>query len=242
MKLLFALWVALLPTTQEEVYAIRGARIVTLAGEPIDNGTIVIRGGRISEVGANVSVPAGAEVIEAAGLEVYPGVMDSVSQLGLTEIGSTAATVDTNELGDYNPQLRAATAVHPASEHIPVARANGITHALSAPGSLGGFGGGGGYGISGQASLIHLSGWTVEEMAIDPSVGMVLNWPTLSTESFDPTTFERKTRPFSEVKKEYDRRIAELGDWLAAARRYQLRGEAAEKDWKLEALAAVVGG
>ncbi|HXV64395.1 MAG TPA: amidohydrolase family protein, partial [Vicinamibacteria bacterium] len=57
-----------------------------------------------------------------------------------------------------------------------------------------------------------------------------------------PATFERGTRPFSEVKKEYDRRIAELGDWLEAARRYQLGGEAVEKDWKLEALAAVVDG
>ena len=68
--------------------------------------------------------------------------MDAVSRLGLTEVSSTAATVDTTELGDYNPQLTAATAVHPSSEHIPVARANGITHAVTAPGGSGGFGSG----------------------------------------------------------------------------------------------------
>ena len=98
---------------QDDVVAITGGRIVTLAGEPIDNGTIVITNGRISEVGAGVAVPDRATVIDASGLEVYPGIMDSVSNLGLTEISSTAATVDTTELGAYNPQLQAASAVHP---------------------------------------------------------------------------------------------------------------------------------
>ncbi len=100
---------------QEEVVAITGGKIVTLAGEAIENGTILIRNGRISEVGAEVVVPAGAEIVDATGLEVYPGIMDAVSNLGLTEVSSTAATVDTTELGEYNPQLKAATAIHPAS-------------------------------------------------------------------------------------------------------------------------------
>ena len=77
-------------------YAIRGGTVYTLVGEPIENGTILIRNGRISEVGAQVVVPAGAEIIDATGLEVYPGIMDSVSSLGLAEISSTAATVDTS--------------------------------------------------------------------------------------------------------------------------------------------------
>ena len=83
----------LLGLLANEVYAIRGARIVTLAGEPIEKGTVVIRDGRISEVGADVAVPEGAEVIEAEGLEVYPGIMDAISQLGLTEVGAVAVTV-----------------------------------------------------------------------------------------------------------------------------------------------------
>src|SRR5262249_42136417 len=58
------------------VYAIRGARIVTAAGAPIDSGTVVVRGGRIDAVGAGVPAPSDAFVIEGAGLTVYPGLID----------------------------------------------------------------------------------------------------------------------------------------------------------------------
>ena len=222
---------------QEKVVAITGGKIVTLAGDPIENGTIVIRNGRITDVGANVSVPAGAEVVDASGLEVYPGMMDSVSRLGMTEVGSTSATVDTIELGAFNPQLSAATAVHPASEHIPVARANGITHAIAAPGGSGGFGGGGPFGVQGQASLMNLTGWTIEEMAIDTSVGMIVNWPSFSRRA----GFGQPPKPFKEVKEAYDKNKEELVEWMEAARRYAQSG-GGEKDLKLEALAKVTSG
>lgn len=228
----------------DKAYAIRGARIHTLAGEPIANGTVVIREGRIVEVGAEVAIPAGAEVIDATGLEVYPGLFDSITQLGLTEIGSVSATVDTSELGEFNPHLKAITALHPASELIPVARANGVTHAVAVPGGGGGFRGGSSFGIPGQASLFHLDGWTSEEMVIEPSIGMMLGWPSLSTRRFDPNTFRMRNRPFDEVRQEYDERVAELSEWLASARHYAQAKEAGAEglqlDDKLEALAPVV--
>ena len=230
---------------EEESWVIRNARIHTLVegAAPIESGSILIRDGRIVEIGDDVAAPAGAAVIDAAGMDVYPGMMDSVSQLGLTEIGAISATVDTVELGEMNPHLRAATAIHPSSEHLPVARANGITHAVVAPGRLGGFGGGGA-GISGQASIVHLDGWTVEEMDIDASAGMVLTWPTLSTRSFNLATFSMDRRSFREAKEEYDRQVAELGEVLDAARRYAAAGEAGarERDIRLAALGPVVGG
>ena len=130
---------------QGKTYAITGAKIYTLAGPPIANGTVVIKDGKIAAVGAKVSVPSGAQVINARGLEVYPGLFNAVSQVGLVEVGQgEPGTVDLNELGDFNPQIAAATAVHPASEHIPVVRAAGITHTVSVPG---------GGVISGQGSL-----------------------------------------------------------------------------------------
>src|SRR5215471_13970084 len=122
------------PPIAPGLYAIRGAKIYTLAGPPVENGTVLIRGGKIEAVGRDVAVPADAEVLDAKGLEVYPGLFDALSELGLSEVGAVSATVDTAEIGAYNPQLIAATAVRPASELIPVARANGITHSLSAPG------------------------------------------------------------------------------------------------------------
>ncbi len=228
------------------VYAIRGAKVVTLAGPPVEHGTVVIRNGKIAAVGAAVEVPADAQVIDGKGLEVYPGLFDAVSDLGLTEVEAVNATVDTSDVGTYNPQLVAMAAVHPASELIPVARANGITHALAAPLSGGGFGGGGEV-ISGQASAINLAGWTIEDMLIRRSVAMVVNWPTMETRTFDFATFSLKERPFTEVKQEYDKKINELTTWFDRARHYAQvmdKGSVAnyDRDLKLEALAPVVRG
>ena len=78
-------------------------------------------------------------------------------------------------------------------------------------------------------------------MAIDTSVGMLVNWPGLETSVLDRATFTRRNRPFKEVKKEYDERLAELADWLEAARRYE-RASEREVDLKLEALAQVTRG
>ncbi|MCI0402259.1 MAG: amidohydrolase family protein [Acidobacteria bacterium] len=240
---------ALAPALSAQTYAIQGAKIYTLAGLPIENGTVVVRDGKIAAVGANVQAPAGAQVIDAKGLQVYPGLFDSYSRLGLTEIGAVSATVDISELGEYLPHLVAYTAIHPASDHIPVARANGITHAVSAPGGGGGgFGGGaGGAVIPGQPTLIQLDGWTVEEMTLRKSVGMILNWPSMQTRTFDFATFEFRQRPFTDVKKEYEEKVAKLEEWMETARHY---AQAAKQQWpagferdqKLEALVPVVKG
>ncbi len=225
------------PLTAQDsgVLVIRGARVFTLAGPPIENGTVVIQNGRIVSVGTNVTVPAGAKVIDASGQQVYPGLFDAITSLGLTEIGAVDVTNDRQELGMFNPHLLAATAVHPASEHIPVARANGITHTVATPQARPG-------GIGGQGSLIHLDGWTVEEMLIQPSVGFVLSWPTLQAGGFGFGGFQAPERSFRDLKKEYDDRVKQLDDWMEAARRYDRAvqaGDGVPRDLKLEALTQV---
>ena len=233
---------------ESDEYVIQGATIHTISGGVIENGSILIREGRIVEVGAEVQAPAGAEVIDATGQHVYPGMIDAFSRLGLTEIGAVSATNDQTEMGNFNPHLNAYTAIHPASEHIPVARANGITHTLTAPGSGGGgfsFGGGGGAGgIAGQATLLHLDGWTVEEMAIEPSAAMVVNWPAIQTRSFDFSTFSMVEGSYTEAKKTYDKAIAELEDWFVAAKHYRQAVDAGstrvERDLQLEHLSRVL--
>lgn len=217
---------------------IRGARIYTLAGAPIENGTVVIQNGRIVAVGPNAPVPADARVIDASGMQVYPGLFDAATQLGLTEIGAVDVTNDMTELGEFNPHLNAASAVHPASEHIPVARANGITHAVSAPQARAG-------GIGGQATLINLDGWTIEEMQVVPSVGMVMRWPTLSTGGFGfffQQGGQAPPRNFREARQRYDENVRKIEGWFEAARRYDAgikAGERLPRDLKLEALAKV---
>ena len=107
-------------------YAITHAKIFTLAGSAIDDGTLVIKDGKIAAVGASVEVPAGAQVIDGKGLQVYPGLFDSVTQMGLSEIGAVSATVDSSETGNFNPDVVAATAVSPSSERT-------VTMAICAP-------------------------------------------------------------------------------------------------------------
>ena len=226
-------------------YALTHAKIFTLAGSTIEDGTVVLRDGKIAAVGATVEVPAGAQVIDAKGLQVYPGIFDSITQMGLREIGAVSATVDSTETGSYNPDVVAATAVSPSSEHIPVTRAVGITEVLAVPGSGGFDSGGSSSVIGGQASAIHLAGWTIDEMLIKKSAAMVLKWPEIETRTFDFTTFTRKEKPYSEARQEYDKQVNELTDWVERARHYDQalkKGSPAkyDRDVKLEALVPVV--
>ena len=228
-------------------YAITHAKIVTLSGAVIDSGTLVIQNGKITSIGGAVEPPAGAQVIDGKGLQVYPGLFDPVTQMGLREIGAVSATVDSTETGLFNPDVVAATAVLPSSEHIPVTRAAGITEVLAVPAS-GGFDGGGSNGVlGGQASAMHMAGWTIDEMLIKKSVAMVVNWPEIQTRTFDFSTFSRKQRPYAEAKEEYEKQVNELTDWLDRARHYGVAlGHGGrsdyERDLKLEALVPVTRG
>ncbi len=227
-------------------YAIKGGKVFTLAGPAIENGTVLIRDGKIDAVGAGIAIPQDAQVIDATGLEVYPGMFDPVTQIGLNEVSAVSATVDVSELGDYNPELVAATAVNPASAHIAVTRANGITEVIAAPGTTGFDLQSGGL-IAGQASAFNLAGWTMDEMQINRSVAMVINWPSIQTRTFDFATFSIKEKPYADVKKEYDKAVNTLGDWMDRARHYaqaKEKGSPAlyERDLKLEALVPVVQG
>ncbi|MFN2510934.1 MAG: amidohydrolase family protein [Pyrinomonadaceae bacterium] len=151
------------------IYAIRNAHIVTVSGPDIDNGTIVIRDGKIEAVGAGVSVPSGAQTIDAGGLWVYPGMIDASTSMGLVEVGQGASgTVDTAEVGDLNPNAKAIVSINPHSAHIAVTRVDGVTSAVSMP--LGGL-------ISGQAAIINLVGTSPNEMAVVPYAALVINYP-----------------------------------------------------------------
>jgi imidazolonepropionase-like amidohydrolase len=243
----FSVAIAPAQTPSTTNYAITHAKIFTLTGPPIDDGILVIRDGKIAAVGTNVDIPSGVQVIDGKGLQVYPGLFDPVTQMGLSEISAVSATVDTSETGAFNPDAVAADAILPSSEHIPVTRAAGITEVLAVPAS-GGFDSRGSANIlGGQASAIHLAGWTINDMLIKKSVAMVLDWPKIETQSFDFATFSRKNKPFAEAKQEYEKQINELSDWLDNARHYAQawgHGGPAEyqRDLKLEALVPVVRG
>ena len=150
------------------VYLIRNARIVTVSGPVIEQGSLLIRSGKIEAVGT-VTAPADAQVIDASGLTVYPGMIDMGTSLGLVEISSGApGTVDLAEIGDMNPDAQAIVAINPHSAHFGVTRVAGVTSALSLP--RGGI-------ITGQAALVNLDGTTPREMAVIPSAALIINFP-----------------------------------------------------------------
>jgi len=106
---------------------IHNADVYPVAGAEMKGVSVLIQDGKIADIGAKLVAPKGVKTIEAKGLRVYPGIMDSGTELGLSEVSAVRESVDTGELGEFMPQLRALVAVNPESEHFGAVRVNGIT-------------------------------------------------------------------------------------------------------------------
>ncbi|HTK80715.1 MAG TPA: amidohydrolase family protein [Bacteroidota bacterium] len=191
---------------QDHPIAIVGATIHPVSGPVIDNGTILFEKGKITALGANVTVPQGAEVVDGKGKHVYPGFIDAHTNLGLTEIGAVRATNDISESGSLNPNVRAEAAVNPESEILPVTRANGITTAVTYPD---------GGVISGTAAAISMDGWTWEDLTVKAPVGLVVNWPQMT---INHAWWEQRSE--EDQKKARDKAMNELRNAFRDARAY----------------------
>ena len=234
--------VAVFAAAAPEVYLIKGVTVHPVTGPNVENASVLISGGKIAEIGAKIAAPKTAKVIDGKGLHVYPGMINSATEVGLAEIASVRESADTNELGEFDPQLRAAIAVNPSSEHIPVTRANGITSVMVLPASTGGGRGGGGASqmISGQAGLMHLDGWTWEEMAINKSAALEVKFPIIQTMGGRRGEFaammmgaaQRQT--FVESKRAYEKKISDMHDFFEQARHYQTAKAAKTAGFKTE--------
>ena len=220
------------PTTQQGVlpprgtFAIRNARIVTVSGPDIENGTVVIRDGKIEAVGTNVNVPAGAQTIDGRGLSVYPGMIDAGTNMGLVEVPQGAnGTVDTAEVGEFNPNAKAIVAVNPHSAHIAVTRVEGITNTLSSP--VGGL-------ISGQSALINLLGTTPKEMAVVPNAALVINYPRIGRGGGGGFGgFQQQPQNLSETLAANERTLDQIRKVLRDAESYGRSQDAFAKDSSL---------
>src|SRR5580700_2233962 len=166
----------------DDTFLIRGVDVYPVTGPEVKGVSVLVQDGKIADIGAKIVAPKGMKVVEGKGLRLYPGMIDSNTELGLSEVGAERVTVDTGELGEFMPQLKALSAVNPDSEHFGVVRANGITSVMTFPaaGGRGGRGGGGGQYISGQAALIHMDGWTWEDMEIKRDAAVQLLFPSIA--------------------------------------------------------------
>ena len=199
---------------------------------------MVMRGGRIEAVGANVQPPAGAQIVDAKGADVYPGFIDGRTTIGLNEPGARGFE-DVQEMLDINAAVRAQVAYQSDSDAIAVARVNGVTTigVMPAGGLLGG-----------QAAVMNLDGWTWEEATVKPTVGVTFQFPNIGGGGgggggggFGGGGGQQ--RRFEELKRERDARVKKVEELIERAKAYA-KLPAAERriDWNLEALVPVVQG
>ena len=187
------------------------ATLHTAAGPVLPNACLLVRDGKLASVGGD---PGPADrTLDLQGHHLFPGLIAPTTILGLQEIDAVRATRDTTEVGAFTPEVTSWVSVNPDSELIPVARANGYTHAQPIP--LGGV-------ISGRSSVISLAGWTVEDLVVERDVGLHVFWPefTLNT-----TPKERYANPDDwkspeDQARDRDRRIREIDGFFSEADAY----------------------
>jgi imidazolonepropionase-like amidohydrolase len=194
-----------------ETIAIKGGKLLTITHGVIENGVVVMHNGRITAVGgAGTAIPAGAKVIDATGMTVYPGLIDSETRLGLTEISADRMTNDEVELSDeIMPHMHVYDAFHAETALIPVTRINGITNAIVAPSSQD--------TLPGQDSFIQLAGASATEMLTVRDIAMPLNFTGQQRRN---QSFEQAKFPFTRMgmatqlrqafidAQEYDQKLA----------------------------------
>lgn len=162
------------PPAQREPLLLRNAVIHPVSGPVITQGSLLIEAGKIRAIGgADITAPAGAQVIDLGGHHVYPGMVAAHTSLGLAEIRAVNASTDSAETGALNPNARALVAFNADSELLPVTRAGGVLAALSVPEA-------GRTGlIAGTSALMQLEGWNWQDMALVPEAGLHIAVPRL---------------------------------------------------------------
>jgi imidazolonepropionase-like amidohydrolase len=176
-----AFCLVLVATAQETVYpagpqnnttVITNATVHVGNGQVLNNASVEFKNGKITRVGSNITPESGATIVNAQGKHVYPGLILTSSNLGLVEINSVRATIDTREVGDYNPNIRSVVAYNTDSKVINTLRSSGILLANIVP--QGGI-------LSGSSSVVQLDAWNWEDAAYKTDAGIHLNMPSMLT-------------------------------------------------------------
>ena len=164
-----ALCAAILPgAASAQTIAITGGKVYTVSGATIDNGTVIIRDGRIVAVGPNVPIPEGAQRIDATGKWVTPGLVDAATVLGVSEISAVQGTNDASATGHDNiaAAFRVADGLNPTSALLSPTREDGITTVVIHPDN--GL-------IAGQSAVVEIVDGSATDMVVRPSAAMFAN-------------------------------------------------------------------
>lgn len=212
---------------QSRPIALVGGTIHRISSPAVKEGTVLFEDGKITSVGKSIKLPRGCRTIDVSGQHVYPSLMESMSELGLKEISSVRATVDTFEIGDANPNVRPWVAFNPDSELIPVARSGGVLLASIVPGRG---------SLRGQSAVMMLDGWNHNDMLLKANTGLMVSWRYYDSREDDA----------DERTKQRNERLKSLEDRLDVAKRYAaaraVDPASQPTDVRLEALVPVVQG
>ena len=211
-----------------------GATLHPVSSAPIENGQMLVDGGKIIAVGADLSAQAGnAERVDLSGRWVVPAFIAANSVMGLTEIESVRGSVDVAETGAINPNARAQVAINPDSDLLPVARANGVLYVHVVPQA-----GQGGI-VAGQSALVQLDGWTWEQMTVKAPIGLHLMWPSTRLPPWLPAPMRAEAIKGAARSREL---IDQAFDNAAAYRTAKAAGTVAAPDARWEAMVPVLEG
>lgn len=218
------------PKAKSGVFALTNANIQTITNGVITNGTVVLSGGKITDLGTGITPPSGATIIDCQGLWIYPGMIDAGTHLGLLEIGQIDQASDERESGQVIPQMKALTAINPNSAVIPVTRVSGVTTVLTAPdGGL----------MPGTAALVNLHGYVPDQMYAGFE-GVVVNFPNTARRGFNDR------RSDEDLKKAQEKALALLNDTWDKAVQYSKLDSVAKGKYEyypqMQALVPVVRG
>jgi len=211
--------------------AVRGRVVHTMAGPALTDGVVLVRAGKIAAVGsaADVSVPAGVTVLEAA--VVTPGLIDAHCSLGLAGILNSAHDKDELErTAAVQPELRALDAYNPREPLIEWVRGFGVTtiHTGHAPGAV----------ISGQTMVAKTRGDTLDEAVLVPYAMLAATLGEGATHDEDKAQPGTRAKAAALLRAE----LVRTQDWLAKNERAKAKGEPVARDLRAEALAEVLAG
>lgn len=210
-------------TAQAASVLLKDGWIFTASGPVLTNASVLIRDGRIQKVGSGLTDKADT-VVELAGQRVFPGLIAPTTVLGLLEIDALRATRDTTEVGEYSADVSAWIAVNPDSELIPVARANGYTHAQVVPS---------GGTVSGYSGLIQLDGWTIEDLTIEKAVALHLRWPGFGLDTTPRPPGKDSGPSLEDQVRDRDRKLREIDAFFTEAAAYSEAKKVAKEGFKI---------
>lgn len=201
-------------------------------GQVMEKSLIGIEGNKITLVKNALAYSYKKEdwdtIIEAGGKHIYPGFMAPNSTLGLNEIESIRATRDFQEVGVFNPHVRALTAFNAESKVIATVRANGVLMVQATP--RGGM-------VSGTSSLMHMGGWNWEDAVVKADDGIHINWPESMQGGgwwAEPEDKKRNER--------YEEQKREIIRFFSMAKAYAQQSAKGEKDLRFESMKALFDG